>query len=105
MRFVQRVSSPSSGSWPTSGRPAWNDGRPRWKRTVGRDPYRASVLIEADPGRVFEYFTEPDALAKWMGGRAVLVPRPGGEFRLYISGVPVVGRYVEVDPPRRVVVT
>src|SRR5262245_41194944 len=40
-----------------------------------------------------------------MGGGAVLDPRPGGEFRLYISGVPVVGQYVEVDPPRRVVIT
>jgi uncharacterized protein YndB with AHSA1/START domain len=69
------------------------------------DPYRDSVFIAAKPERVFEYFTRPEAVVTWMGGRAELDPRPGGEFRLYISGVPVVGRYVEVDPPRRVVIT
>src|SRR5919197_642514 len=60
------------------------------------DPYRDSVFIAAKPERVFEYFTRPEAIVQWMGERAVLDPRPGGEFRLYISGVPVVGRYVEV---------
>ena len=32
---------------------------------------------------VFEYFTKPDALSfGGMGDRAVLDPRPGGEFTL-----------------------
>jgi uncharacterized protein YndB with AHSA1/START domain len=69
------------------------------------DPYRGSVHIEAPPERVFEMFTKPEQILRWMGVRAVLDPRPGGEFRLYISGVPVVGRYLEVDPPRRVVIS
>jgi uncharacterized protein YndB with AHSA1/START domain len=72
---------------------------------VSVEPYRDSVYIAAQPERVFRYFTEPALIVRWMGGRAVLDPRPGGEFRLYISGIPVVGRYVEVDPPRRVVLT
>jgi uncharacterized protein YndB with AHSA1/START domain len=39
-----------------------------------------------------------------MGDYAVLDPRPGGEFTLDVNGVPVRGRYLELDPPRRVVI-
>lgn len=69
------------------------------------EPYRGSIYIAAPPERVFEYFTEPNAIVRWMGEHAVLDPRPGGEFTLYIAGVPVQGRYLEVDPPRRIVIT
>lgn len=69
------------------------------------EPYRDSVHIAAVPERVFDYFTRPEAIIRWMGDRAVLDPRPGGEFTLYIAGVPVRGRYLEVDPPRRVVIS
>ena len=34
------------------------------------DPYVASVQIAADPDRVFDYFTDSDALTRWMGRRA-----------------------------------
>ncbi len=54
---------------------------------------------------MFDYFTKPEAIVKWMGDRAVLDPRPGGEFTLFIAGTPVRGRYLEVDPPRRVVIS
>jgi uncharacterized protein YndB with AHSA1/START domain len=40
-----------------------------------------------------------------MGQHAELRPAPGGEFAVDIAGTPIRGRYVEVDPPRRVVVT
>jgi uncharacterized protein YndB with AHSA1/START domain len=68
-------------------------------------PYTASVHIEADPDRVFDYFTRPDAILRWMGDYAVLDPTPGGEFTLDINGVPVRGRYMIVDRPRRLVIT
>src|SRR5262245_43119151 len=55
-----------------------------WRPTVAPEPYRDSVLIDAQPERVFTYFTDPDRLVLWIGGRAVLDPRPGGEFKLYI---------------------
>jgi uncharacterized protein YndB with AHSA1/START domain len=42
---------------------------------------------------------------KWMGDYAVLDATPGGEFTLDINGVPVRGRYVEVDPPHRLVIS
>jgi uncharacterized protein YndB with AHSA1/START domain len=72
---------------------------------VAADPYRDSLLIEASPDVVFEYFTRPEALVQWMGDRAVLDPRPGGEFTLYFDDRCVRGRYVELDPPRHLVIT
>lgn len=69
------------------------------------EPYTASVQIEAAPEEVFAYFVRPEAIVRWMGDYAVLDPRPGGEFTLDINGVPVRGRYVEVEPPHRLVVT
>ena len=72
---------------------------------MAADPYRDSILIEAAPDEVFEYFTRPEALVRWMGDRAVLDPRPGGEFTLFFDDRCVQGRYVEVDRPRRLVIT
>lgn len=69
------------------------------------EPFRHAVHVAATPERVFEYFTRPDAIIRWMGDYAVLDPRPGGEFTLDINGVPVRGRYLVVDPPRRLVVS
>lgn len=69
------------------------------------DPYTASVHIAARPEQVFEYFTRPQAIVRWMGDYAVLDPRPGGEFTLDINGVPVRGRYLELEPPRRLLIT
>jgi uncharacterized protein YndB with AHSA1/START domain len=72
---------------------------------MAAEPYTASVHIEARPEEVFEYFTRPEAIVRWMGDYAVLDPRPDGEFTLDINGVPVRGRYVELEPPRRVVIS
>ena len=72
---------------------------------VSAEPYRDSIHIAATPSVVFEYFTKPEALVRWMGDRAVLDPRPGGEFTLYLAGKCVEGRYVELDPPRRLAIT
>jgi uncharacterized protein YndB with AHSA1/START domain len=63
------------------------------------------VHIEAEPHIVFEYFTRPEAMVSWIGDYAVLDPRPGGEFTLDVDGVPVRGRYLEVHPPRRIVLS
>jgi uncharacterized protein YndB with AHSA1/START domain len=64
-----------------------------------------SVHIAAEPAQVFDYFTRPEAIVRWMGDYAVLDPRPDGEFTLDINGVPVRGRYLEVEPPRRLVIS
>jgi uncharacterized protein YndB with AHSA1/START domain len=72
---------------------------------VAAEPYRDSILVAAEPEIVFEYFTRPEALTRWMGDRALLDPRPGGQFTLYFDDRCVEGRYVEIDFPRRLVIT
>jgi uncharacterized protein YndB with AHSA1/START domain len=72
---------------------------------MATEPFRHSVHIAASPEQVFEYFTRPEAIVRWMGNHAVLDPREGGEFTLDINGVPVRGRYLVVDRPHRLVVT
>src|SRR5262249_39506214 len=67
--------------------------------------YRDSIYIAAEPQVVFDYFTKPEALVRWMGDRAFLDPRPGGEFTLSFGGNTVRGRYLEVDAPSRVVIS
>jgi uncharacterized protein YndB with AHSA1/START domain len=68
-------------------------------------PYTTSVHVEADPERVFDYFAKPEAILRWMGDYAVLDPVPGGQFTLDINGVPVRGRYLEVDRPHRLLIS
>jgi uncharacterized protein YndB with AHSA1/START domain len=72
---------------------------------MAAEPYTASVHIAARPEQVFDYFTRAEAIVRWMGDFAVLDPRPGGEFTLDINGVPVRGRYLEIERPRRIVVS
>ena len=72
---------------------------------MAAEPYTASVHIAAEPERVFDYFARAEAIVRWMGDYAVLDPRPGGEFTLDINGVPVRGHYLEVDPPRRLLIS
>jgi uncharacterized protein YndB with AHSA1/START domain len=64
------------------------------------EPYRTSVDIAAPPEVVYPYFTDPGAILTWMGDYALLNAVPGGAFHLDINGVPVRGRYLELDPPR-----
>ena len=69
------------------------------------EPYRTAIDVAAPPEVVYAFFTEPDAIVRWMGDYAVLDARPGGEFTVDINGVPVRGRYVEVDPPHRLLIS
>jgi uncharacterized protein YndB with AHSA1/START domain len=72
---------------------------------VTADPYRDCIHIAAEPEIVFEYFTNAEALARWMGDRAVVDPRPGGQFTVFFADRRVDGRYLEVDRPRRLVIS
>jgi uncharacterized protein YndB with AHSA1/START domain len=64
------------------------------------------VHIRAEPETVFAFFTDPDKMIQWKGRAAELDPRPGGIYRVDVTGGHVArGEYVELDPPRRVVFT
>jgi uncharacterized protein YndB with AHSA1/START domain len=73
-------------------------------------------LIPAPPERVFEYWTEPELVAKWFGPGDFDVPssdldlRPGGKWRTTIRSPEgklrtVSGVYNTIDPPRQLVFT
>lgn len=71
----------------------------------------------AEPEQVFAAWTDPTLFARWFGTRAAAVDRvqldvrPGGGWRArMLAGEPPAeiawsGRYVDVDPPRRLVLT
>jgi uncharacterized protein YndB with AHSA1/START domain len=66
---------------------------------------RHEVRIAAGPEKVFSYFTDPMKMVKWMGMGATLDPRPGGVCRIEVNGAVVLGEFVQVDPPWRIVLT
>lgn len=67
--------------------------------------YVTSIDIQAPPTVVFAHLTTPEGMVAWMGQHADLRPEPGGVFAVDINGTPMRGEYLEVDPPRRVVVS
>jgi uncharacterized protein YndB with AHSA1/START domain len=69
------------------------------------EPFRTAVHIDATPERVYEFFTRAEAMVRWMGDYALLDARVGGEFAVDVGGVPVRGRYVELDPPHRLLIS
>jgi uncharacterized protein YndB with AHSA1/START domain len=82
------------------------------RRSAGRagapeqEVVTCEVVVPAGPDEVFRWFVEPQLLARWIGIRAVLEPRPGGRFRFEITdGEWCSGRYLEVVPGKRVVFT
>ena len=69
------------------------------------DQFATEVDLPAPAEEVFRHLTDPAAMIRWMGQYAVLKPVPGGAFEVDINGVPVRGQYLEIDPPRRVLVS
>lgn len=64
------------------------------------------VEIAARPEIVFQYFVDPERLARWIGQPLTIDLRPGGEIRTLIAGEHISsGHFVEIDSPRRLVYT
>jgi uncharacterized protein YndB with AHSA1/START domain len=64
------------------------------------------IWIAARPDVVFSYFTDPAKLLCWKGVAAELDPRPGGIFRVNVTGREIArGEYVEIVPYSRIVFT
>ena len=72
---------------------------------MAAEPVVAAVFVEAPPQRGYAYFTRPDAMVRWMGEWALLEARPDGRFELDVQGAPVRGRYLELDPPHRLLIS
>ncbi len=64
------------------------------------------VRIAARPETVFQFFTDPAKMVLWKGTDAALDPRPGGIYRVNVTGRDIArGEYVEVVPYSRIVLT
>ncbi len=64
------------------------------------------IRIDARPDVVFAFFVDPLKMLRWKGITAELDPRPGGIYRVNVTGRDVArGEYVEVVPNERVVFT
>jgi uncharacterized protein YndB with AHSA1/START domain len=69
-------------------------------------PVEREVRIDAPPEVIFKFFVDPEQMIRWKGVEATLDPRPGGIYRVNVTGADVVrGEYVEVSPNERVVFT
>jgi uncharacterized protein YndB with AHSA1/START domain len=73
---------------------------------TGPDPLIATIRIAAPPTVVFPYLIDPVLLARWIGDADGSVPEPGGALALAITDAKSVrGRFLAIDPPKRVVFT
>jgi uncharacterized protein YndB with AHSA1/START domain len=74
--------------------------------TPAPDAVVREVWVAARPETVFPFFTDPARMVRWKGVEADLDARPGGIYRVNVTGREVArGQYVEVVPNRRVVFT
>ncbi|HUG85685.1 MAG TPA: SRPBCC domain-containing protein [Euzebya sp.] len=64
------------------------------------------MVVQAPIERLFQLLVDPEQFVLWMAEEATLDPVPGGVVRwTHANGDSCSGRYVEIDPPRRVVFT
>jgi uncharacterized protein YndB with AHSA1/START domain len=73
-------------------------------------PIVREIEIDATPETVFEFFTDPEKLTRWLAVEATIDPRPGGvnhQTHVADDGTRHLlrGEFVEVEPPSRVVFT
>ncbi len=74
--------------------------------TIHDDRLECEVFIKAPPETVFPFLTDPDKITQWIGTEADSDPRPGGIYRVNVTGDNVAkGAFVEVTPNQRVVFT
>ncbi|MFG2330953.1 SRPBCC domain-containing protein [Streptomyces sp. NPDC048604] len=60
--------------------------------------------IEARPETVFGFFTDREKWLSWMGADGVFSFEPGGSYRTRVTGENTAsGRFITVDPPKRLV--
>ncbi|WP_327255851.1 SRPBCC family protein [Streptomyces sp. NBC_01244] len=62
--------------------------------------------IAARPETVFGFFTDREKWLSWMGADGTFSFEPGGAYRTRVTGENVAsGRFLTVDPPKRLVFT
>ena len=70
------------------------------------DALELEVRIAASAQTVFKFLTDPGEITRWMGTSATLDPRPGGVYRVNVTGRDIArGEFLEVTTFSRVVFT
>jgi uncharacterized protein YndB with AHSA1/START domain len=74
--------------------------------SVGTDAVVQEIKINASPETVFAFLVDPVKLRRWMSIGGQWQPVAGLPYRLEMTKEDIaVGNFVEVDPPRRLVLT
>ena len=64
------------------------------------------IVVEATPSTIFPFLSEREQVLRWIGTDAEIEARPGGVYKVLVSGAhPSLGEFVEVVPDRKVVFT
>lgn len=62
------------------------------------------VVLDAPMTEVFRHLTTVEGLLKWIAVDAVVEPVPGGRLQwTHENGATMIGRFIELDPPHRLV--
>ena len=70
------------------------------------DAVTREVRIKAAPEVIFPFFTDPAKMMEWKGTEAMLDARPGGVYRVNVTGREIArGEYLEITPYTRIVFT
>jgi uncharacterized protein YndB with AHSA1/START domain len=76
------------------------------ERTAEQVVYERELAIAATPETVWGLLADPAKIVRWMGVNAELDARPGGAYRIEVlPGSVASGEVVELDPPRRLVLS
>jgi uncharacterized protein YndB with AHSA1/START domain len=63
------------------------------------------IVLNAPANEVFRHLTTVDGLLRWMAVDAMIEPVPGGRLQwTHENGATMIGRFIEIDPPRRLVI-
>jgi uncharacterized protein YndB with AHSA1/START domain len=65
---------------------------------------QASVVLDAPAAEVWKRLTTVEGLQQWMAIDALVEAKPGGRLQwTHENGATMLGRFLELDPPRRLV--
>lgn len=63
------------------------------------------IVLDAPAAEVYRHLTTVEGLLRWIAVDAIAEPVPGGRLQwTHENGATMVGRFLELDPPRRLVI-
>jgi uncharacterized protein YndB with AHSA1/START domain len=63
------------------------------------------VVLDAPASEVYRHLTTAEGLIRWMAVDAIAEPVPGGRLQwTHENGATMIGRFLEVEPPCRLVI-